>query len=554
MMTPAYFIIDFEPVSFLIDIYKGYFREEEVQQQEEEVLPWIEYPQVLSKVYGLVVDYAWLEALFVMFLFFVYLMNNVRILRKVVYRFRGFYVGEALINGSEFTKAEIPRFQIEVYRGNLYGTTFIGYAIRVAEGTIAMPLHVYRQAIPDLFIGKDGLYFDITKAPMLESDSVTDLCYLTVQPQIFAQMKATIAKFPRDLVEGFVSVIGRSGASQGTLEKAASKGILVYGGSTKPGYSGAAYLIGSQTYGMHIGHSSGSNVGISHVVIQYDLQKFKHHIVVNKEGSVTFSSPSMMGAYEEELTKDTKGKTWDSRMFTKTHQMSKDYWAAHNDNLARNDLWADDLESAIQSMPHDVLKYLASRTAAELQKAELKVNGQSDEEVPVELFVNTPDQQASLAQRISNLEIRVSNLEKRKNVKEGPVNMITVFKCPSCDHTAATRLAVAMHMVTKHKVQEEDLDIRTIFSVQKEVKPEGVLSSDESDLVGNGKVFQNRSLSPTKRFNNYKNFSPPSNRRGPYQPSGRNQKSMESLMKSLNESLKAFAQNLPGPSSAQGQK
>ncbi|APG75831.1 hypothetical protein 1 [Hubei sobemo-like virus 36] len=413
-----------------------------------------------------------------------------------------------------------------------------------------MPLHVYRQAVPDILIGKNGSYFEISNAPMIESDSVTDLCYVTVKPQIFSQLKTSIARFPKGMVEGFVSAVGRSGASQGSLEKAASRGIVIYNGSTKPGYSGAAYLIGNQIYGMHIGHSSGANVGISHVVLQYDLNKYKYHVTVDKEGSVTFSSPGMMGSKEEDLTRVYDGK-WSADEFLRERKGLKSWNDIKLDDKA---LWANEFESTLRSLPPDVLKFVVDRAGAELQKSNITVQGQSDDEIPVDIHIYSPQQQESLSQRVTNLEARVSKLEQKKAPKQGPVQKVTVFKCLQCDSTSTTRLAVANHMITKHQVPEESLDLGAILAMEKEVKPEGVLSSDESDLVGNGKVFRNRSLSPPKKSSNSKSSSSPSRKPNRFQQSAQNQKNMENLMNKLNENLLKLVQNLPGPSSAQGQK
>lgn len=510
--------------------------------------------------------------------FSLWIFNNTRSLRKLIYSFKGVYVCESVVPGSDFRDAEFPSCQIPVYRGGVFSNTFIGYSIRISNCILAMPQHVYMAAKPDIIIGDEKQY-DITNEAMVVADSVSDLVYIKLSEQCFTGLGATVARFPKQGITGFVTVVGRQGASSGTMVKHTTNGLVLYQGSTLNGYSGAPYTIGRYVYGMHIGSAGKANLGISYVVLAHDLVGLFKMTAVHKEGSILFSSPSLNGGFEEDYM-DTeqywyesewkKNEDW-SKMGKRARRSAKRDWESKQYHVAGFDDVLFENESA-----EDVLEFLGTSSVEDLEKfkalteSQLKIRkktkpvemtGQSDEPERVVVQTNSPsptkqqifEMVMENRLRIEALTDRVNDLGKIPKEKEHPRIQpkpsvaLGRYLCPidNCNKNFPKIVAVIGHISSAHKIEENDIDLSKIVKYS----GESALTDDASPVVGNKKPFLFKKRFPPKKKNFYQNTSSSEESDPQLTSLAQSLKSMENSLKSLPNILRDIVINSRGPDS-----
>ncbi|APG75776.1 hypothetical protein 1 [Hubei sobemo-like virus 35] len=196
-------------------------------------------------------------------------------LKEVSLRLRGVtrVQYEAMREGSAFEKAPIPACQVQICEAGLFVNSHLGYGIRV-ENCLVVPRHV-------LLAGKwptNKLIISVPLRPSMvlegrmEESQKFDLAYFFLGEAQWAALGAKKATLTASSLQGRASCAGYAGLSRGDLKKTNSVGQYSYGGSTKAGYSGAAYVMQGQVAGIHIGVDCEVNVGLSSRLIAKELE------------------------------------------------------------------------------------------------------------------------------------------------------------------------------------------------------------------------------------------------------------------------------------------
>lgn len=193
---------------------------------------------------------------------------------------------ERMMTGSEFSVAEgLPSFQCEILTPNDVDSggsgeyTFRGMGIRFEGDVLVTAYHVVVDAAKILLRTSKGTkVVDLAEPMMLDGDLVG----YRLAKKTFSDLGIKSAK--TGVMQGvrptMVYVVGGSEPKRsiGPLV-AAEFGYVRYGGSTIAGFSGSAYHINNQVYGLHIGCSSKSNTGYDASFIKTKLKRFQEGTV-----------------------------------------------------------------------------------------------------------------------------------------------------------------------------------------------------------------------------------------------------------------------------------
>lgn len=323
---------------------------------------------------------------------------------------------EGAIAGSEFMPNSVmPGCQIKLYRNNMFTATFIGFGVRVTPTVMALPTHVYRLANFSLLMES---YVAPGKRVLVNSHPVqsllaSDVSYIQLSPELFSQIGVSVMQSAKDIdAHVVVSVAGPKGTSSGVLIKHSTPGMVKYNGSTDAGYSGAPYFVGERIFGMHSGMAGDINVGISVSLLLIEVRK-----LFKGEGSVTLSSPSVDGKFEENFLNKTRAKIWNKRDL-------ENYFDARVEN---DDSWAmgadvDYEEKLVFEGVDSLIDGLASLSPADLNLALAKIEKLKAQQVLhgqgqglVEALLDHPGSSVQLnqAKLIKKLSSRVEELEKK---------------------------------------------------------------------------------------------------------------------------------------------
>lgn len=179
---------------------------------------------------------------------------------------------ESVVVGSNFTRVtlgKIPKVQIPLYsvdeRGSLMN--YIGVGVRIDEWLV-VPYHVVisTEVMAALIMKKDqpaeAIKIDTNKFEVIDGD----VAALRMSEQQFSRLglvKANVATVEGENIVSICSSSKEPEMSFGTLlhDKNVFGGV-VFRGSTKGGFSGAAYMIGKQIAGLHLGGGI-MNYGVS---------------------------------------------------------------------------------------------------------------------------------------------------------------------------------------------------------------------------------------------------------------------------------------------------
>lgn len=176
---------------------------------------------------------------------------------------------EAMVMGSGFVQARIPDCQVALHSVGMFGTTHVGYGLRY-KNVLIVPNHVvsrYREMV----LVNDTVKKLVDVSKKQDSAAVTDLAYIYVPKALWADLKVRSMTHTKAETKAMVSCCGLEGASTGGMMPTINRGVVYYSGSTKPGFSGAAYTIGNRVMGMHIGAATNVNAGIHSSIFMLEV-------------------------------------------------------------------------------------------------------------------------------------------------------------------------------------------------------------------------------------------------------------------------------------------
>lgn len=196
---------------------------------------------------------------------------------------------ESAVPGSEERSMTPPKGQCVV--GFRVDGTFhvVGCAVRLDEWLV-MPDHV-KSAVGSAnkieLLSHDRKRSITLTAAEVESIEIldTDCCELRLAEARFSELglgKPSVAPCLSEDVGGYCSIVGAYGqGTTGTLRHSILFGKVNYSGTTCKGYSGAAYMLGTQLAGIHL-HGGTVNSGYSS---SYLLAMLKHKYRIKDEDS-----------------------------------------------------------------------------------------------------------------------------------------------------------------------------------------------------------------------------------------------------------------------------
>lgn len=196
---------------------------------------------------------------------------NRRRVRRAVQRMRGVKL-EAMRAGSTFRVGKIPNCQVAIKRQGVFMDSHVGFGIRVND-FLVVPTHVLGD-MQEVILSVEGRRnYLINVTSRIESKIVSDLTYLKVAKDVWSVLGAQQARLAREVpaVKLFASVAGLQGITDGMLACSSEQCLMTYGGSTVPGMSGAAYMVGNVVHAIHTGEVSNENMGISSVLIYHEI-------------------------------------------------------------------------------------------------------------------------------------------------------------------------------------------------------------------------------------------------------------------------------------------
>lgn len=496
--------------------------------------------------------------------------------RKIVYRCRGI-VGEAMVDGSYMLEGQsIPKFQVPLYRNELFTSTFIGYGLRVGN-YLALPLHVYAVSEGRLLAGKVMI-----RGAFIKSRVANDLCYVNMTESDWSLIGASkISSYPEEIGKGsvMVSCCGRDGQSTGMLKRMTDCGMMEYMGSTKPGYSGAAYFVGTKVYGMHCGvHGERTNVGISIVAIRGEIE----HLSVGEASTSSYSQEEVLGNFIK------KPQFYDTSFYKKlsAQRWKKDDWNEeidYTENIdwgenAKVDAGVDygklfeDIRSreeliALQNMITRCLaedKFSSPPSGARTYRGQA-ADGEPEMRMPKPTWAAACESlsynveklekdlqliRESVAENLASQENRIKALEEalekasetRKEEKEEKEKEEKLkpeepaeFKCADCGRVLKSEIGRRMHHLQVHQIAVGESAIKSDFvnATKKSGRPAFL-----------GKTYQKKSWPASSQNSRYKGES------SRYLSPQRNQQSMENLMKKLVQGLEDLRKDIVGQNSA----
>lgn len=483
-------------------------------------------------------------------------------MREFVFGLRGIQY-ESLQPGSVPTAQAETSYQVSIVDVGLFTTTHVGYGIRV-RNVLVVPIHVKNSVRVQPGLQKNGqtVLFSWVGA---ESRCLRDTFYVFVRPEVFSTLGVTAA--PKARISGRatpVSIAGPKLGSEGLLQPSSTMGILLYSGSTLPGFSGAPYYDATRWYGQHTGAMSSSNCGVSALVVEKEVLKLVQHESNHEDATPLHRSEwhhdsnvhdwvDEMYDHEDgdaDMILDYGNEEGDAPMSgygrrrARTSKAIKRHAKVFYESLSSDEfkklnfaeLSKKELESLITS-----LDGISTRVKTEHSTKTLKANGEGITSGKVEVG---PVKQPTLRERIEALENRVQKLENPSTeetevAKEAQPQVeaeATVSKFFCCGKEFKKRFDLLQH--------QRDFC--------RKVQPESAWPSDSVKFVKTTKnsAFLGKRLAP-ESSKKLKNIS--KQKETGVDPSLVLQASlsrMESMMTQLVQNLNPLLQGMAGPSSA----
>lgn len=219
---------------------------------------------------------------------------------------------------------------------------YLGSAVRVGTELYACPEHVVRGIDSKVGLSKmlNAPIHVVDKPLIVPSRVHCDLVYFKIASSVSSKVGVSVAKLQDPALPAqMVNLIGFDGkkveASMGSLRLSSFLQHMVeYDGSSKRGYSGAPYHVGSVVFGIHTGSTEPANVGIPSVVLRTEIahliknessEDFDQKVLVEKRLQYTDIEADINAAYdvrafqakvdkkfkeEEEFIKNSGSKPW----------------------------------------------------------------------------------------------------------------------------------------------------------------------------------------------------------------------------------------------------
>ncbi|APG75641.1 hypothetical protein [Hubei sobemo-like virus 18] len=367
------------------------------------------------------------------FLTFVFVIKRSR---KTLMMIRGVRF-EAMVEGSDFVKGDIPKYQVAVMKAGLLRDVHVGFGIRV-NNFLVVPTHVINE-VGNAMILKKKIKIQVSMGQRIISDYVSDLTYLPISNQIWADLgvtKSNLAKESLNLA-AMATIVGNGGQTTGLLRKCAIPFFYTYSASTVPGMSGAAYAINNIVHAIHCGVVGENNSAISTVVVNKELSKIMKGEAV---GATSISSnvdmswlPDVENVWNDDLFEDYNDKK-EKRLIAAREKHGDKYnpptsgWSAmmdYDDNFA---------EQYGESSSGSKSSLNVGKNKSPV-KVRITPQNNTDTESEIEVYVHPadakPTTKSQLEDKISRTENgSLENLHLRIQRLEGEV--FKIAKCQVC--------------------------------------------------------------------------------------------------------------------------
>lgn len=305
---------------------------------------------------------------------------------------------EAMKVGSVLEKASIPHCQIQVVQMGFFGESHIGYGIRIAD-VLVVPRHVLKAGgwPKSTLVVRSGDSKGMVLEGRKKESSTFDLAYFFLSEDQWSTIGAKRASVCKHGVEGYASCAGYAGESHGDLRKTNVIGQYSYGGSTKAGYSGAAYVMDGRVAGIHIGVDCEKNVGLASVLVLKEIE-----LLVSVEGRN--HGVTGLAAYDNPMETLSIEKKWDDIDIEEVM-----FSARSGDERAADWLHANQHKHGRHYMEWEAMKAklqdFSPRDQEVVQRACQVVWGQSDVPIEIQPTVTVEEHRAGVTERLENLEL-----------------------------------------------------------------------------------------------------------------------------------------------------
>lgn len=448
--------------------------------------------------------------------------------KRVVMRMRGIHF-ESLREGSPLRVSPIPKYQVAVMRPGMLCDSHIGYGIRVGMYLVT-PRHVLTDTgdLPSemLLSGAKGKIVTVVSAT--PSLAVDDLVYCYLDETSWSRLGTSSARLARQHYPAHVTCTGVSGQSTGRLEKMSIRWMLMYGGSTVPGMSGAAYDFRGEVHGIHQGASGAANLGFSAVLIGNEVRG----LMVPED-----SADTNVGPKPSRFVASATRKVWDeaaalAELERRRAKRTSASWA--------EEMGLDDVRDYDDRHELGLIREKANKATLEFPVDMLKVTPQSDDAQEMAL-ATVPTELLDYLSAMRSYGV----LEKVKAlIGEQDINRPV---CSVCGAKPKTQEKLANHMKSSHPPKTPALTEQVQTTLESAVP---VDTGAAGKMVRQGPFLGVRSNLQKAKKKSYVSTSnaPAKNNRS--QLLEESLKSLLDSQKNIEKLLSALVQTTPGQSSA----
>lgn len=404
-----------------------------------------------------------------------------------VYYLRGVDLirGEAMVTGSPIRpNSEVPNFQVSIYKPGVFLDTFVGYGVRVKEVLVA-PAHVLQAAaVSGQFMVKTRTSSMLLPNMTIPSGKISDVLYQVLSRDVWAKLGTPTVSIVRVSDRPVsVSITGPEGRANGYATKSTMPHILLFTGSTIPGFSGAVYVNNGAGYGMHLGVSNDGNIGVALESLNYEIGQLitgeRRQIPVDTR-TISSSEDSVQGA----SNRGKRVKDWSPKQITEQEDdlfeqyaqdvQARDYsfdeWLSRRPSKKSNPghrgdaLVSDDLNGLSIFELQNIVSAATSRMnllQSSRAVASTSFTPQSDEAVFEEILrvsEDPLDELRTLVLPIVNewpvVKARLAALEGNAPLRQ-PSQTVNQFPCSECGRSFKSSVGRVVHKMAKHPVEGE---------------------------------------------------------------------------------------------------
>lgn len=493
-----------------------------------------------------------------------------RRVRRAVQKLRGVRL-EAMRAGSTFRVGKIPSCQVAIKRQGVFVDSHVGFGIRVND-FLVVPTHVLGD-MQEIILSVEGRKnYLINVSSRIESKIVSDLTYLKVAKDVWSVLGAQQARLAREVpaVKLFASVAGLQGITDGMLACSSEQCLMTYGGSTVPGMSGAAYMVGNVVHAMHTGEVSNENMGISSVLIYHEISSLVSYESSDLDVIDIWDAPQRKKAPWD--TNDIKEQIARVNKLTDDEQNAilaaggSDSWArsmgfenAKPSNITVNIPQPPPMPHNPRSVQFDPVtrSIRVNPQGVECEETSLVISGLSN---PIE------ERFVLLENRVAALELEIG----KRLVKE--VVKTQLFPCTLCSASCTTEARLENHMTFNHSSRHscDRCGVNTFRSLKslgnhrlscklpvaqnqssQVVRGESAVPTDFRNIVkmDRSSFLEKKRRSPPRASRRSGRSSRSSDNNPRYQPQQENPSEMDDIRKQLQGISNLLQKVLPGPSS-----